>query len=976
MDAVYDHRAIEERVQALWKKERVPERVTAFDHTRKKFFLLDGPPYVNYIPHVGHVKTTTFKDLWGRFKQMQGFSVWWQPGFDCSGLPIENAVEKMLGVGSKQDIEKLGVGKFIGECRKLAEKNRPVWMELYRKLGAWRGWVEPYLTYKNEYVESGWWTFKQMFERGLLVEGFKSGFWCSRCETVLAGYEVTDSHRNVQDPSIIVKFPVKGEEGTFLLVWTTTPWTLPGNVCIAAHPEEVYVRVRVGEEHYILAEKRLELLDGIELSHVVEGKYTGRQLDGMEYQGVTDTPQQREMDGKFHSVILSIKILKRRAASKTGEGQDLFEDFVTMDSGTGLVHTAPGAGDSRMGEHYNLPFLCPVDEQGRFTAEAGPYKGMKVKEADAVIIRDLRAAGLLLSEEKITHPYPLCWRCKTPLIYRMSSQWFLKIDPLRERMMENAGKVAWLPPFAQGRFEEILSTAPDWAVTRQRYWGIPLPVWVCGSCGQKRVVGSAQELRENAEKVPEQLDLHKDVVDGILLKCGCGSPMRRLKDVMDVWFDSGIAPWASLGYPFRNKDLFEKLWPVDLIDESQDQTRGWFYTLMVCGEAVWGVAPYRTVCLNGWTLDAKGEKMSKSVGNVVWAEDAYKALGADALRLSYCTDVAPWDIQKFSPSGSVEVERSLGVLWNIFQFVKTYGSHPGWAKEGKLRPEDRWIISRANTLVGSVTSSLETFHFHSAGRELLGFILNDLSRWYVKLIRERVAPFRSGLDKEAAQFALSYALERAVRLLAPFAPFISEAVYQELFRSRESVHLEHWPLQEKKRMDSGLEQGMEAAKKLVEGMNALRQERKIKLKWPVDKAFVHSGQEALKELEGVIREMGNVKEVAFVDKAPAGAREWEGGTVALGKVLEEEALVRELIRAVQELRKKARLQVGDRISLFLRADQPTEATLRKFEQQVREGTGASDLEFDPGGGHKGKLEFEGKAIAFGFEVSARADKTP
>jgi len=964
---VYNHQAVEKEIQEHWRKKKIPEKIVKFDLKKKKFYLLDGPPYVNYVPHVGHVKTTAFKDVWSKFRQMQGYSSWWQPGFDCSGLPIENAVEKKLGIKSKRDIEKLGVGKFIEECRKLAEKNKPLWMDIYRKLGAWRGWVEPYLTYKNYYLESGWWSVKKLFEKGLLVEGEKPGFWCSHCETVLAGYEVSDSYKNVQDPSVFVKFPVRGEKGTFFLVWTTTPWTLPSNVAIAVHPDENYVKVETGAGKLILAEKRLAVLEELEIGHKVLEKKKGKELEGMKYSGIVDTPIQKEMDKKFHEIILSIKLLKKRSASKVGKGEDIFEDFVTMDSGTGLVHTAPGLGDYKVGEHYNLPFPSPINDQGCFSEGAGKYKGFFVKDADKQIIEDIEKGGHMLFAGKVTHAYPLCWRCKTPLIYRMSRQWFAKIDTLREKMVKDSKKVNWLPEFAKERFLEVLNTAPDWAVTRQRYWGIPLPVWVCEKCRSKKVIGSVKELRENSAKpLPKEVNIHKDVVDRIFLKCHCGSSMKRVPDIMDVWFDSGISPWASLGYPFRNKKLFEKLWPVDLIDESQDQTRGWFYTLMFSGQAVWGQTPYKTVCLNGWTLDEKGEKMSKSLGNVVWAEDAWKELGSDMLRLYYCTDISPWDTQRFGLKNARELGRFFNVLWNTCVFVKAYGDRQAKGVK-QLNLEDRWIVSRVNSLTKSMTKNLENFRFHLAGRELVDFLLNDFSRWYIKLIRDRVSPFYTGADKKSAQWTLNHCLETVLKLLAPIAPFISEKIYLELFHGKESIHLESWPRPEKARINKHLEKGMETAKQLIESMNAARQEKKIKLRWPVDKVFVQAVDEkSARELQEIVKRIGNVKDVVLVKKLTGKARDFEGGKLALGTVLKEEAMVRELIRRVQELRKKSNLVVSEKIQLFLRTDKKTEMLLKRFEKEIRSGTGSSRVFLGKPKSKKGQLEFDNKSIEIGF----------
>ncbi|MBI4181640.1 MAG: isoleucine--tRNA ligase [Candidatus Aenigmarchaeota archaeon] len=957
--AAYDPKAIERGVREFWARERVPAQAAALGKG-KKFYLLDGPPYVNYVPHVGHVKTTTLKDVWGKFKRMQGHAVWFQPGFDCNGLPIEHAVEKELGIQSKRDIETMGVAAFIGKCRELAEKNKPLWMDTYRLLGAWRGWVEPYLTYTNDYLESGWWAVQRMAEKGLLVEGERSGFWCTHCETVLAGYETTDSYKNVDDPSVYVKFPVQGEEKTFLLVWTTTPWTLPSNVAIAVLPEELYARVQAGDEILILAQKRLRVLEELGVRHQPLGTFPGKELEGVRYRAAVDTPLQRELDGSHHQVIPSIKLLKKRAASKTGSGEDVFEDFVAMDAGTGLVHTAPGLGDAKVGEHFNLPSPSPIDERGCFTAEAGRYQGLYVKKADQAIIQDLQQAGLLLHAGRTTHAYPLCWRCKTPLIYRKSRQWYVPLEGLRPRLLKALKEVAWLPAFAGERFREVVETAPDWAVTRQRYWGIPLPVWVCGSCGSRKIIGSKDELRQHATRpLPQELDLHKDAVDAIRLQCHCGKEMARVPDIMDVWFDSGISPWASLGYPFRNKELFQKLWPVDLVDESQDQIRGYFYTLMVCSQAVFGRAPYKTVCLNGWTLDEKGEKMSKSAGNVVWASAGLQELGADLLRLYSCQDTAPWDTQKFSLRNAKDAERVLSVLWNAALFTRTYG---GKGSLRTLRPEDEWLLSRTATVVRQVTAHLESFSFHLAARALADFILNDLSRWYIKLVRDRVSPFSKDKSRKAAQACLAYSLDRVVRLLAPFCPFLAERLWLDSGREG-SVHLAAWPAPEQKRQQPQLEEGMRAVQELMEAVHALRAERKLNLRWPVDQIAVQVGTD-LSPLEGVIRELGNAKRVVF-QPTLQGGKEFARGRVDIGRVLEDEALLREVIRQAQALRKEKGLAVEEQIDLSLHADPAVKAALTPFVKAIQQGTGARKVRWGAGP-ELGAAEFQGRRVGIGM----------
>ena len=980
----YQQKEIEKSVLEYWRKNQIPEELVKLEPKKKKFYLLDGPPYVNGIPHVGHVKTTTFKDIWGRFKKMQGFSVWFQPGFDCSGLPIENAVEKKLGIKSKKEIEeKIGISKFIKECKNFAEQNLHVWMGLYKKLGALRGWMEPYLTYKNYYLESGWWTIKKMYEQGLLVEGYKPGFWCPKCETVLSGYEVTDSYKNLEDPSIYVKFPVKNRK-EYLLVWTTTPWTLPANVAVCVHPEETYVKVKTQNDVLILAEKRLDVLHSLEIGYTIIEKFPGKKLEGTKYEPVLDVPVQKELEKveNTHQVILSVPVMKKRVASKTIAKRDVkekeeVEHIVDMSTGSGLVHIAPGHGDvdNKLGKHYNLPEPSPVNEQGRLTKEAGKFAGIYVKKADPLIIEELKNKNYLLHAEKIIHSYPLCWRCKSPLIYRMSKQLFLKLDKIRGGVIKENKTVNWLPGFARERFHNLVSDAPDWAITRQRYWGITVPLWVCKKCGAKKIIGSRKELKELVSDIPDDMDLHKDSVDNIVFKCSkCGGEMKRIKDIMDVWFDSGISPWASLGYPFSNRELFERLWPVDLVDESQDQIRGWFYTLMVCGYSVFKRKPYETVCLNGWTLDEKGEKMSKSVGNVILAEDAYNELGADLLRLYYCVDNAPWETQKFSMRMAKDLRRVLSVLWNSYVFIDTY-SDRSLAEKKKMdyiEIEDEWIISRINSIIKDVTNYMETFHFHHAARTLVEFILNDFSRWYIKIIRDRVSPWYEGKDKEAAQFTLLYVLKRVLKLLAPFTPFITEKIYTDVFQEK-SVHLSSWPEPEDV-IDKELEEYMNIIKDFVEKINSIRQEKGIKLKWPLKQVTIYPKNEkvkkAVKVLEGILKETGNAKTVKISEK-PVKGKETDFGSVSVGDIDKDESFIREFIRFVQVLRKKEKLKVTEKIRLYVECDENTETLLKRFDTNILKNTGSSELIFEIKH-QKSVMEFEDKKVKIGFE---KYDKT-
>lgn len=988
---------IQEEILKFWIKNNIPDQIVRFDHGKKKFFLLDGPPYVNGVPHVGHIKTTTTKDIWSKFRTMQGYQSWWQPGFDCGGLPIENAVEKKLGIKSKKEIiEKVGIDRFIGECKKLAEGNKEIWMGIYKRLGAWRGWLDPYMTYKNYYLESGWWTVKRLWEKGMLIEGEKPVYWCPHCETALSGYEVTDSYADVTDYSIYVKFPILGKKFTSVLIWTTTPWTLPGNAALAVHPDETYVKVKVRGEYYILAEKRMKdsFKDiGIENYKVVE-KFKGTKLEGLKYEPVMRVPVQENLrkEKNAHQVVMSIPLFKKGVSSKVfakGEtkktDRESVEDFVTMDTGSGVVHVGSGHGetDFRVAEHYHLPKISPLDDEGRFTEDAGEFAGMYVKDADPKIIDYLDERGYLLKTVKITHSYPLCWRCKTPLLFRLSKQWFFTIDMIKDMMLKENKRIAWLPEFARERFHNWIEGAIDWAVSVQRFWGIPLPIWVCGSCGYKHVVGSRKELKEKAiEKIKEDVDLHKNSVDKIHLKCSeCGKRMTRVSDTMNVWFDSGISPWASFGYPFKNKKLFETLWPMDMVCEGQDHIRGWFYALMFCGASAFDMSPFEAVAMTGWTLDEKGEKMSKSLGNVVYAEDALKEVESDLIRFYHCWSVAPWDTQLFSMKITKELRRVLDILWNVSVFTETYSERKLVDKKvssKKLELEDKWIVSRINSLIESTTKDLENFSLHYVARNFEDFILNDFSRWYVKIVRDRLSPWYSGKDKVSAQFTLLYVLENLIRLLAPVTPFISEKIYRKTFFSKGkpvSVHLCSWPKADKVVIDRSLEKEMDIAKKTIEAVNSLRQSEGIKLRWPLSKLLIkpkdRKVKSILKKFETLVKTMSNSEELVLVQQVPKKKKKsFEFGDLCLGEVLKEQALLRELTRNIQVLRKKEGLKVRERIRLFLKSDRKTENFLGKERGRISRDVGAYRIDLKKPKKVRGILKFEGKKIEIGFEKEA------
>lgn len=982
----YDQKGIEKEIYDYWKANAIPQSISQQRVGKKHFFLLDGPPYANNAPHVGHVKTTACKDIWSRFKLMQGYDSLFLPGFDCHGLPTEVMVEKELGIKSKAEVEQIGVKKFDEMCLQKVSNTEKIWVEYYHALGAWRANYEPYFTYKDYYIESGWWTAKQLYEKGLMVEGERPIHWCSHCETSLSGYEVSDSYKEVSDPSIFVKFPIAGKQKEFLLVWTTTPWTLPSNVAVAVKGDAVYAKVEYKGETLILAKPRIEAVFGEVLKakpseYKIVEEFSGESLAGLKYLPLVDTPSQKKLDDSIaRRVILSVKVMvnkkyKKHVAKEEGKiaeadgtnaavsssspaassnpaaaasstpvtskpATEEYEDFVTMSDGTGLVHCAPGAGQSDhfMGKHYGLPIVCVVDVHGKFTADGGQWAGQFVKKADGEIIKHLQEKGLMLYSTTAVHRTTLCWRCKTPLIFRMSKQWYLKVDPVKEKMMSQNEGVKWMPAFGQAKFANWLADREDWCISQQRYWGIPMPIWECASCGRKKIIGSKAELVASAIEKPTDLsDLHRHTVDPIRLKCECGASMERVRDIFNVWFDSGIAPWASLGYPFKNKELFESVFPVDLVTESQDQIRGWFDSLMFASVGVFGHAPYKSIGLMGWVLDEKGEKMSKSLGNVVPAKEAIDKVGADVIRFYYCWEVAPWEVQKFSFKSAAEIQRFLSILYNTYSFFDTYKPAAFLPKRmtseyyKSLPAEDRYIVSAVNRLAGSVAAHLEAFEFHYAGRELLSFVVDAFSRWYVKLVRDRV----SEGDEKSREQALStmyYVLLKTVKLLAPITPFISEKLYQSLKQLDEregmqSVHLSQYPCAEDALMDTALEEKMGLAMQITEAANSLRQDAKIKLRWPVAQ-FAVSGDEfaqsAVTDLQDILRTSTNAVQFSFAKQAPVGGS-WVSKELTKECILhldtsrDENLLhlagMREVARAVQAARKTAGFVVSERIAL-------------------------------------------------------------
>jgi len=851
---------IEEEVKEFWEKEKIYEELREKLKDKPKFYFLDGPPYPSSnVMHVGTGWNKVLKDTVIRFRRMQGYYVRDQPGFDCHGLPIEVAVEKKLGFKSKKDIENYGVDNFVNKCRELALNNVKALSEQFKELGVSMQWDNPYLTLNKEYIESAWWIVKKAHEEGLLEKGVRVLHWCPRCETVLADYEVSE-YKDLTDPSIYVKFPIG--ENRYILIWTTTPWTLPANVGVMVNPDFEYAEVEVDGEILIMAKERVE--------HVLkeagkEGKII-RTFKGSELEGLTYTPPLLEevtaqrIIQNAHRVVLS-------------------SEYVTLEEGTGCVHMATGHGaeDFEVGSKYGIPVLSLVDDKGRFVKEAGKYAGKPVREANKEIIEDLKRKGLLFHASTIVHKYPVCWRCKTPLILRATEQWFVKVTQLKEKMKEEADKINWIPKWAgASRFKNWLEGLRDWVITRQRYWGTPAPIWVCEKCGYYEVIGSLEELKSKSPKAAELKDLHKPWIDSITYQCPkCGGTMKRIPDVLDVWLDSGVAFYASLGYP-RNKKEFDTWWPVDFIVEGHDQISGWFYSLLRSGVIGFGQAPYKTVLMHGFALDEKGREMHKSLGNFVPVTEVIKR-GRDVFRL-YVLSNTVWEDLRFSWEGMRQALSDLNVMWNVYMFASIYMEldkfNPYKYSLADLKrafqPEDLWILARLQSLIVEVTDALENYNISSATRALRSFIVEDVSHRYIRFIRRRVWIEEEDPAKITAYYILYKVLKTFLLLAAPFIPYVTEYIYQKMFRNVEgvkSIHMMEWPKVEEEWKSVLLEREMVIVNEILETGFSARMKAGIKIRQPLPEAIIFSDDSdvatAVARFNKLIAEQLNVREVKF-----------------------------------------------------------------------------------------------------------------
>ncbi len=851
---------MEREVLNMWKEKDIIDKNFKLNKDGEYFTFYDGPPTANGKPHVGHILTRVMKDIIPRYKVMKGYKVIRKAGWDTQGLPVELEIEKKLGISGKAQIEEYGVEKFIKDCKSSVFNYVSQWEKMTNQIGYWVDMENPYVTYHNEYIESIWWAVKQMWDKNLIYQGHKVMPYCPRCGTALSSHEVAQGYKDVNDVTCVAKFKI--DENKYILAWTTTPWTLPSNLALCINKNFTYVEAKIKDgieidencnmklgESYILAK---DLCDGI----LGEGKYDiikefkGEELLGTKYEQLLPYGK---VKGKAFVVIHG--------------------DYVSLSEGTGIVHIAPAYGedDSFVAKQNGITFINLVDKEGKFVEEVTPWAGKNVRKCNESIVEYLKNANKLFKSERHMHSYPHCWRCDTPLLYYPKESWFVAMTTLKDELVENNNKIHWYPDTIRtGRFGNFVENVIDWCISRDRYWGTPLPIWGC-ECGHEECIGSIKDLKEKGINVPEDIELHKPYIDDVHLKCPeCGKEMTRVKEVMDCWFDSGSMPFAQLHYPFENKELFEKNFPAQFISEAVDQTRGWFYTLLAVSTAVFGKSAFENCIVLGHVLDKKGLKMSKSKGNVVDPFEVMEGEGADATRWHFYTSSAPWLPTRFSKEDVGETSRRfLGTLWNVYSFYVLYAEidkinplqHKGFISENVM---DKWIISKLNTLVKSVDEKLEAYDITGAALDIENFT-DELSNWYVRRNRSRFWANALTDDKLGAFMTLYRVLVTLCQVAAPFVPFITENMYQNLVVSldrnaKESVHLNMWPEYYVEEVDKKLEEEMELAYNLVKLGRSARNSANIKNRQPLSKMLI--SEKAIPEYYGdIIKDELNIKTV-------------------------------------------------------------------------------------------------------------------
>ncbi|MFH1210978.1 MAG: isoleucine--tRNA ligase [archaeon] len=941
---MYDFRKSEEEILAFWDKSNIYGKVKA-KKKGKKFYYLDGPPYTSGKIHIGHAWGKALRDSLIRYKRMRGFEVWDQPGFDMHGLPIEVAVEKKFGIKDKKDvISQFGLAKFIEECRNFAVSEMHPMISDFKRVGVWMDWDNPYMTIKNEYIEGAWWALSKANDNGYLYKGLKTMTWCPRCATALAKHEL--EYETVNDKSIFVKFPVVGQKNTYLIIWTTTPWTIPFNLAVMAHPEFDYVKAKIEDsgETWILA----KALSGAVITAVAGKKFTiveefkGKKLEGLKYRTpfYDDLKYHQELDKKnkkAYTILMS-------------------DQYVDLSSGSGLVHCAPGCGpeDFEVGRQNKLPPYNELDEHGTFSETMGKFAGYKARVDDSRFVEALENKGLVVAITDISHEYAQCWRCHSDVVFRATEQWFLAVEKLKEKMRDHNRKIYWVPDWGGNKwFDSWLSNLQDWCISRQRFWGIPLPIWTCDKCKNFIVVGSKEELERLGNKKLD--DLHRPFVDDVHIECPeCKSQMNRVDDVLDVWLDSGAASWAPMGYP-SNKEMFKHWWPADLILEGKDQIRGWFNSMMCLSMVSFKKPCYKAVYMHGFINDAQGRKMSKSLKNIISPYEVIDKYGADTMRYYTISSASPGLDLNYNFEDMKVKHKNLEIFWNLLNFISSQsdftGKNPKSLRVRSFGVEEKYILSRLNSTIEEVTKLYDSYRLNEIPVVIEQLFL-DLSRTYIQMIREKAS---AGSEKEKDQ-VLSTVYKvylETLKLFAPTAPFITEKCYQELKNKfgldKESIHLCDWPKADNKLIDKKLEGQMGFVRTVIQEALAQREKVQMGVRWPLKKIIVEcddAGVEAVKNLGSVIMAQVNAKSVKVGKGSFSVALDTE-----LTPDLEAEGFSREVTRRIQEMRKKANLKKQDKIELCI----VSSFSLGKFKKEIQEKVGAKSLSFEkPRNPHHGQ----------------------
>ncbi len=866
----------EEKILEFWKNNDIFKKSIAAREGCDEYVFYDGPPFATGLPHFGHFIPNTIKDIIPRYQTMKGKKVERRFGWDCHGLPVENLIEKELGLNSKTEIEEYGIDKFNEACRSSVLRYVDEWKQTITRLGRWVDFDNDYKTMDSDYMESIWWVLKTLWEKGLLYEGHYILPYCPRCSTVLSNHELNlGGYKDVHDPAVTVRFKitegsetVKDIENTFFIAWTTTPWTLPSNLGLAVGPDIDYVKIKDGEEFYIFAESRLSAYYKSEEEYTIVWKKKGSELKDMRYEPLFSYFAQHA--GPTEDYPKSI-----------GAFRVFVADFVTTEDGTGIVHTAPGFGeeDNKVFKGTGIPTICPVDGECKFTSDVVDYKGRFVKDCDKDIIERLKQEKKLVKREQILHSYPHCWRCSSPLIYRAVGSWFVGVESIREKLLNANYKITWQPDHIKaGRFGKWLEGARDWAISRNRYWGNPIPVWKCEDCGKIHCVGSRQELKDLSGV--EVTDLHKHFIDHITIPCECGKTMKRVPEVLDCWFESGSMPYAQNHYPFENKEYFEAHFPANFISEGLDQTRGWFYTLTVLAAALFDKPAFENCIVNGLILAADGKKMSKSLKNYTDPAIVMEQFGADAIRLFLIHSAAvKADDLKYSDDGVRDVLKGVLIpLWNSYSFFTTYANIDGiqavgrdFAEKPPVNPLDRWILSITQKMVKETTEALDEYDLSKAINPIIDYI-DQLNNWYIRRSRRRFWRSENDGDKKEAYETLYASLKTFALVAAPVVPFITESMWQNLSLAgdKESVHLESYPKYNEKLRDLDLEFEMDTVQKAVSMGRSLRYQYNLKIRQPLKSVeFVTRNpneKTVLLAMEESIREELNVKKIVFHER--------------------------------------------------------------------------------------------------------------